>query len=60
MTERWQGNRRLLFVLNHTEREQEVTLEGRYSDLLYGSAVVEGRLFIAPRDVLILREEKKG
>lgn len=59
MTERWQGNRRL-FVLNHTEREQEVTLEGRYIDLLYGSAVVEGRLFIAPRDVLVLREEKKG
>ena len=59
VTERWQGNRRLLFVLNHTEREQEVTLDGRYTDLLDGSGVVEGRVFIAPRDVLVLLEEGK-
>ncbi|MDH4187840.1 MAG: beta-galactosidase, partial [Nitrospira sp.] len=36
VTERWQGDRRLLFVLNHTEREQEIALEGRYADLLNG------------------------
>ncbi len=56
VTERWQGDRRLLFVLNHTEREQEVTLDGRYADLLDGSAILEGRVAIGPRDVLILVE----
>jgi len=59
VTERWQGNRRLLFALNHTDREQEVTLDGRYTDLLDDSGVVEGRVFIAPRDVLVLLEEGK-
>lgn len=57
VTERWQGNRRLLFVLNHTDREQEVALDGRHTDLLDGSAALEGRGTVAPRDVLILLEE---
>jgi len=59
VTERWQGDQRLLFVLNHTEREQEVTLGRRYRDLLDGSAVVEGRVFIPSRDVLVLLEERR-
>ncbi|MBM4464490.1 MAG: beta-galactosidase [Chloroflexi bacterium] len=59
VTERWQGDR-LLFVLNHAEREQEVTLDGRYVDLLDGSAVLEGRAAVAPRDVLILLDEENA
>ena len=54
VTERWHGNRRLLFVLNHTDQEQEVALDGRYTDLLDASAALEGRVTIAPLDVLIL------
>jgi len=57
VTERWQGDQRLLFVLNHTDREQEVTLDKRYMDLLDGSAALEGAVTVPPRDVLILLEE---
>lgn len=52
--ERWQGDRRLLFVLNHTEREVEVTLDCCYSDLLHGPRAVVGTVPIAPRDLLVL------
>ena len=56
VTERWQGDQRLLFVLNHTGLEQEVTLGRRYTNLLNGS-IFEGAVTIAPRDVLMLLEE---
>jgi hypothetical protein len=56
VTMRWLGGRRLLFVLNHTDRQQVVRLAGSYSDLfrneeLRDSATVE------PRDLLVLLEE---
>jgi beta-galactosidase len=57
VTERWQGEHRLLFVLNHTERAQEVTLDGVYTNLLDGLAPLKGTIAIAPRDVLVLRQE---
>jgi beta-galactosidase len=58
VAERWQGDRRLLFVLNHTEREQEVTLDRRYRNLLdsHADGMVEGTIAIAPRDVQVLIE----
>ena len=56
VTERWQGDQRLLFVLNHTDLEQEVTLDRRYTNLLNGSTF-EGAVTTAPRDVLVLLEE---
>jgi beta-galactosidase len=56
VTERWQGDQRLLFVLNHTDLEQEVTLDRRYTNLLNGSTF-EGVVTTAPRDVLVLSEE---
>ncbi len=56
VTERWQEDQRLLFVLNHTDLEQEVTLDRRYTNLLNGSTF-EGAVTIAPRDVLVLLEE---
>jgi beta-galactosidase GanA len=44
VTERWQGNKRLLFILNHTSTTQTVTLDRRYVNLLndqiYDSAIV--------------------
>jgi len=54
IAERWQDDRRLLFVLNHTEREQEVTLDCCYTDLLNDSRLLQGTVAIAPRDVLVL------
>jgi len=53
VTERWQDDQRLLFVLNHTDQEQKVVLDGRYTDLLEES-ILEGEATVAPRDVLIL------
>jgi beta-galactosidase len=57
VTERWQGDRRLLFLLNHADGVQELALDGRYVNLLDGSTTLQGTVTIAPRDVLILLEE---
>ena len=54
-TERWQGNDRLLFLLNHTGQAQELELDRHYVDLLSGSSVA-GKVAIKPREVLVLRE----
>jgi beta-galactosidase len=59
VAERWQGDRRLLFVLNHTGQEQPVTLEGVYTDLLGGSTI-EGVVSVAPRDVLVLEKGSRS
>jgi len=55
VTERWQGDRRLLFLLNHTAEEQEVVLDDAGTNLLE-EAGVEGSVTIAPRDVLVLED----
>jgi beta-galactosidase len=59
VAERWLGNKRVLFVLNHTERPQEITLDGPYVNLLDGSALLQGTVVVAPRDVLVLQADKK-
>jgi beta-galactosidase len=59
VAERWQGSQRLLFVLNHTERPQEITLDRPYADLLDGAGSREGTVVVAPRDVLVLQEGKR-
>jgi beta-galactosidase len=57
VTERWQGERRLVFVLNHTGQEQELTLDGCYTDLLSGSVRRESTVRVGPLDVLVLLDE---
>jgi beta-galactosidase len=57
VTERWQGQQRLLFVLNHTDQMQEVILDGRYVNLLDGSASLAGTVTLAPRDALVLETQ---
>jgi len=54
--ERWQGDRRIIFLLNHSEATQEIPIEGRYIDLLNKSTPVEGILMIPPRGVFVLQE----
>jgi beta-galactosidase len=56
VAERWQGEHRILFLLNQTERTQEVTLDGRYNNLIGDPATLEGTVTIPPRDVLVLME----
>ena len=53
VTERWQGEQRLLFVLNHTAVSQEVTLEDNYVDLI-SEKHISNTLTLKPFEVLIL------
>ncbi len=54
IAERWQGERRLVFILNHTDEEQRVALDGSYQDLLSDTAPVEGTLTLPAREVRVL------
>jgi beta-galactosidase len=55
VTERWQDGRRFVFLLNHTENDQEVFLNGHFINVLDNS-VIEGKISISRRDVLLLQE----
>ena len=58
VTERWQNDRRLLFLLNHTECQQKVVFDRRYTSL-FDHSILEGTFSMAPHDVLILRESRE-
>ncbi len=53
VTERWMGTRRLLFMLNHTGLQQEIKLDGSFTNLLDGKAL-QGEIQIEPLGVMIL------
>jgi beta-galactosidase len=53
--ERWQGDQRLLFVLNHADGIRQVSLPTAMRDLLTGETLTE-TVSLAPKAVLILRE----
>ena len=53
VTERWQGEQRLLFVLNHNDHACQVSLTADFTELISGR-VVSGEVTVAPYDVLIL------
>ena len=57
VTERWQGERRLLFLMNNSRKDQEVTLDGSYTDLLINSKLV-GKVRVAPLEVRVLIKDK--
>jgi beta-galactosidase len=57
VAERWQGDQRLLFVLNHINETQKLSLDGSYEDLLTGK-VHKGDASIAALGVLILTKTK--
>ena len=54
VAERWQGEERLLFVLNHNSEASALSLDREYEDLLSERRVV-GRTTLAAREVLVLR-----
>lgn len=56
IAERWQGEQRIVFVLNHGSCAQEVVLDRPYTDLLSGSKEIQGTVSIAPRELLILAQ----
>lgn len=53
---RWQGERPLLFVLNHTTEEQQFALSTAMVDILSGQAIDAATVILKPRQVLILTE----
>ena len=53
VTERWQGERRLLFLLNHGEEARTFPLDGEYRELLSDRQMADA-VSIGPRDLLIL------
>jgi beta-galactosidase len=57
IAERWQGNQRILFVLNHGSFAQEITLDQTYTELLTGCSPIQGTIVIPPREVLILLQQ---
>ena len=57
--ERWQGTRRLLFLLNHTGETKVVALDRSYVDLLGGASVDES-VTIPPCGVFVLKEQSQG
>jgi beta-galactosidase len=59
VAERWQGKKRLLFVLNHLSEVQHITLRSSFLDILSGKRF-SGYVSIAPRDVLILTDEEQA
>jgi beta-galactosidase len=56
ITERWQGNRRLLFLLNHSEAAQEIPIPQPCVDLLSGARLKES-VRMAPFEVFVLEEQ---
>jgi beta-galactosidase len=55
VTERWSDNQRILFILNHTQKEQQVQLDGAYQDLLADNPA-SGKIVIPPFGVVILED----
>ena len=53
VTQRWQADQRLLFVLNHNAIAEEISLDNTYTDLITGKTF-SGTITIEPREVLIL------
>jgi len=56
VTERWQGDQCLLFVLNHTDEIREIPISQPYTDLLSGTTV-KGTVKMSPYDVFVLQEQ---
>jgi beta-galactosidase len=57
VAERWQGDQRLLFLLNHSEETREIPITQPYEDLL-SDTVVNGKVIMQPFGVLVLREQE--
>jgi beta-galactosidase len=56
VTERWQGEKRLLFVLNHSTTPKEAHLRRNYVNILNGQEL-QGKVTVEPHDVLVLTEK---
>jgi len=55
ITERWRGNQRLVFVLNHNPTSKEITLNKSFKELLTNTRM-SGSNRISPFEVWLLTE----
>ena len=55
ISERWQGDQRLIFMLNHTADPKEINLDSEYTDLLHDKSIF-GTIILKPYEVLILSD----
>ena len=55
ISERWQGDQRLIFMLNHTADPKEINLDSEYTDLLHAKSIF-GTIILKPYEVLILSD----
>jgi beta-galactosidase len=53
VSERWNGDQRLLFVLNHSNTNTHVTLDKEYREII-SDKIVKDDILIKENDVLIL------
>lgn len=53
LTERWQGDRRLLFLLNHHNQSRQIRLSHKYLELI-SNRILSGTVVLDPREVMIL------
>jgi beta-galactosidase len=51
--ERWQGEQKIMFILNHTAQPQTITLKSRFTNLLTDQTIT-GAIQLEPLGVLIL------
>jgi beta-galactosidase len=58
VVERWQGGKRLLFLLNHSNQPQFISLPGELIDLISGN-LVSRNVQLDSKDVMILAEPSK-
>jgi nucleoside-diphosphate-sugar epimerase len=54
VTQRWQGDRRLMYLLNHAAEPRTVHLDGDYTDLLEAETRLTGRVEIEPYGVRLV------
>ncbi len=57
--ERWQGQQRIVFLLNHTAEAQHVALEEAFVDLLSHKAIAPTTLELRPRQVMVLAAQSE-
>jgi len=56
LTERWQGDQRLLFLMNHTGEAKEISLDRSFEDLISGTSV-KGSIKIPSSGVFVLKAQ---
>jgi beta-galactosidase len=56
ITERWQGEHRLLFLLNHDSQPRPIRLNGEFLEIITGE-ILAGSVQLRARDIMILKKE---